>query len=74
MVCLGLEPGAARWKVQTNPLSYGGLNYKSFLNGPSPACFYLFSSFQTHIKIFTTNKVYSAGIQTQNLWNMSVLP
>ena len=24
MVCLGLEPRAAGWKVQTNPLSYGG--------------------------------------------------
>ena len=24
MVCLGLEPGAAVWKVQMNPLSYGG--------------------------------------------------
>ena len=24
MVCLGFEPGAARWKAQTNPLSYGG--------------------------------------------------
>ena len=24
MVCLGLEPGAAGWQVQTNPLSYGG--------------------------------------------------
>ena len=24
MVCLGLEPGAAGWKTQTNPLSYGG--------------------------------------------------
>ena len=24
MVCLGLEPGAAGWKAQTNPLSYGG--------------------------------------------------
>ena len=24
MVCLGLEPGADGWKVQTNPLSYGG--------------------------------------------------
>ena len=23
MVCLGLEPWAAGWKVQTNPLSYG---------------------------------------------------
>ena len=24
MECLGLEPGAAGWKVQTNPLCYGG--------------------------------------------------
>ena len=23
MVCLGLESGAAGWKAQTNPLSYG---------------------------------------------------
>ena len=25
MVCLGLEPGMAGWKVQTNPLRYGGI-------------------------------------------------
>ena len=24
MVCLGLEPGAAGWKAQTNTLNYGG--------------------------------------------------
>ena len=24
MVCLGFEPGAARWKAQIHPLSYGG--------------------------------------------------
>ena len=24
MVCLGLKPGVAGWKAQTNPLSYGG--------------------------------------------------
>ena len=24
MVYLGFEPGAAGWKVRTNPLSYGG--------------------------------------------------
>ena len=24
MVCLGSEPGTAGWKVQTNPLGYGG--------------------------------------------------
>ena len=26
MVCLGIEPGAAGWKAQTNPLSYGILS------------------------------------------------
>ena len=24
MACLGVEPGVAGWKVQMNPLSYGG--------------------------------------------------
>ena len=27
MVCLGLEPWAAGWMAQTNPLSYGGTPY-----------------------------------------------
>ena len=32
MVSLGLEPGAAKWKAKTNPLSYGDtqLTYKWF--------------------------------------------
>ena len=29
MVCLGLEPGAAGWKAQTNPLSYCGTNNRN---------------------------------------------
>ena len=29
MVCLGLEPGAAGWMAQTNPLSYGGTHVYS---------------------------------------------
>ena len=33
MVCLGLEPGAAGWKTQTNPLSYGGTPIFSHLHG-----------------------------------------
>ena len=32
MVCLGLEPGVAGWKVQTNPLSYGGTPRLKFLD------------------------------------------
>ena len=28
MVYLGLEPRAAEWQVQTNPLSYGGTPWK----------------------------------------------
>ena len=30
MVCLGFEPGAAGWKAQTNPLSYGSTLMHSF--------------------------------------------
>ena len=32
MGCLGLEPGAAEWKAQMNPLSYGGTPFFSILN------------------------------------------
>ena len=32
MVCLGLEPEGARWKAQTNPLSYGSTPFKVILN------------------------------------------
>ena len=37
IVCLGHEPGAAEWKVQTNPLSYGGggFNASSFFGQSS---------------------------------------
>ena len=31
MVCLGLKPGAAGWKAQTNPLCYGGSKLFFFL-------------------------------------------
>ena len=30
MVCLGLEPGAAGWKAQINPLSYGDTPFSQF--------------------------------------------
>ena len=50
-------------------------------NGPTPASFHLFSSFQTHITNFKANRyvknvhrVYGAGIQTQDLWNVGLLP
>ena len=35
MVCLGLEPRAAGWKAQTNPLSYGDMQFlvSNFLAG-----------------------------------------
>ena len=32
MVCLGLEPRAAGWKAQMNPLSYGGPLYLHYIN------------------------------------------
>ena len=31
MVCMGLKPGAAGWKVQTNPLSYGSIPMLQFV-------------------------------------------
>ena len=34
MVCLGLKPGAAEWKAQTNPLSYGGTPKKYYFLPP----------------------------------------
>ena len=49
MVCLGLEPGAAGWKMQTNPLSYGGTPTFFILKkiGPTPASFsFIFSLFK----------------------------
>ena len=59
----------------------GILKLFSFFNGPSPASFCLFSSLlQTNNTIFTTNQcenvqqVYSAGIRTHVLQNMSLLP
>ena len=42
--------------------------------------FYLFSSFQTNITILqlinvkNVHPVYGTGIQTHDLWNMSLLP
>ena len=30
MVSMGLEPWAAGWKVQTNPLSYGGTPFELY--------------------------------------------
>ena len=37
MVCLGLEPGMAGWKAQTNPLSYGGISTQTFPRNAVPA-------------------------------------
>ena len=47
VVCLGVEPGAAEWKAETNPLSYGGTHLylslsQHFLNGPTLASFYFY--------------------------------
>ena len=36
MVCLGLKPGATRWKVQTIPLSYGGTPRFSYVRLGKP--------------------------------------
>ena len=54
-----------------------------FLNGPTRPLYHLFLSFQSHITNFYNKKVcekmyihpvYGAGIQTHDLWNVSLLP
>ena len=54
MACLGVEPGAAVWKVQTNPLSYGGTpNIGSLsIRFYNIGCCSFSSVFITKIKIF----------------------
>ena len=45
MVCLGIEPGAAGWKAQTNPLSYGygcSFYFKSAISQNSPKSHQIF--------------------------------
>ena len=52
-----------------------------YKNGPSPACFsFIFGLFQTHIdtilqqiNVKNVHSVYGAGIQTHDLWNVSLL-
>ena len=39
MACLGLEPGAVGWKVQSNSLSYGGTLKKIWSNKISTTYF-----------------------------------
>ena len=58
------------------------LHLELFLKmGQTRPLLHLLSSFQTHITNFTKNRqvknvhpVYGAGIQTHNLWNVSLLP
>ena len=38
MVCMWLKPGAAKWKVQMNPLRYGGTLKFVYDIGSKPLC------------------------------------
>ena len=61
MVCLGIEPMAAEWKAQTNPLCYSGT--PTFSN--------------THYNLynkFMWNNVCNSRIWTYNVQNMNLLP
>ena len=58
MVCLGVEPGVAGWKAQTNPQSYGGTPLTTYYNASlvqkanlqyGPAPLYLFRLAQIFI-------------------------
>ena len=52
MACLGVEPGVAVWKAQTNPLSYGGI----------PFLFICFHDKQHQIKYIGTLKQESVNV------------
>ena len=56
MVCLGLEPGAAGWKAQMNPLSYGGT--------PHPQQCYI-----RHFFAYIIDDKSSTVEKIQNHWN-----
>ena len=38
MVCLGIKPGVAGWKAETNPLSYGGTQKEKLCFGENTKC------------------------------------
>ena len=86
MLYLGSEPGAAGWEdgrqikwAMTAPnlaKSFSAI----FLNGPSPASFsFIFVFSNKHYNFYNkdmwknVHPVYSAGIQTHNHQNMSLL-
>ena len=53
MVCLGFEPGAAKWKAQTNPLSYGGTPTEIFISIKDVSCIEVTYLFRLLIIVFT---------------------
>ena len=62
MVCLGLEPGAAGWKAQTNPLSYSGTPYFTF--------FYFLKSVDDVLGIRTRGRRMVGADETTELWRL----
>ena len=54
MVCLGLEPGAAGWKAQTNPMSYSGTPRFTFMFNQSLCTNVPISELGRHNKINRT--------------------
>ena len=68
-------------RFQSVPISLWLSNIMFFLNWPTPASFHLFLVFPNkHYKFLqqidgkNVHPVYSAGIRTHNLWNVSLLP
>ena len=56
MVCLGLDPGVAGWKAQTNPLSYSGTPILRLLLPLVPSLTEL-----NEISTFASQYFYSVG-------------
>ena len=69
MVCLGLEPGAAGWKAQTNPLSYGGTRLMTSNNGREVVCLLLRYSIIRNVALqkgFASSRRHSSSVTRKN--------
>ena len=68
MVCLGLEPGAAVWKVQTNPLSNGGTHLQIIQSLKTTLLciigFYVHQLIEFLVNNFTTTATYPKNFET----------
>ena len=70
MVCLGLEPGAAGWKVQTNPLSYGIVDGGIWATGSLISWATVWPDFKNFTRFATVFGIFESLISFGNFLNL----